>query len=108
MSENVVILSGHLGQDPHIEYSEEGKPKAYFDLAVRKGKDRPPMWVKIRCGGKLAETVGNNLSKGRQVLVNGSLDTGKFEADDGTKRVYVSIYARKIRFLDKKPAPPAQ
>ena len=100
---NRVILVGRLGQDPETRYTQNGKCVATFSLAVSKlGKDSGTDWFDIVVWDKLAEVVGNNLSKGRRVLVEGRLQARAYEAKDGSKRRVVEVVAQNVEFLDSK------
>ena len=100
---NRVILVGRLGQDPETRYTQSGKCVATFSLAVSKpGKDSGTDWFDIVVWDKLAEVVGNNLSKGRRILVEGRLQTRSYEAKDGSKRRVTEVVAQNVEFLDSK------
>ena len=100
---NKVILVGRLGQDPETRYTQSGKCVATFSLAVSKPvKDSGTDWFDIVVWDKLAEIVGNNLSKGRRVLVEGRLQARAYEAKDGSKRRVVEVVAQNVEFLDSK------
>ena len=102
---NKVILVGRLGKDPETRYTQNGKCVATFSLAVSKPvKDSGADWFDIVVWDKLAEIVGNNLSKGRRVLVEGRLQTRSYEAKDGSKRRVVEVVAQNVEFLDSKSA----
>ena len=100
---NRVILVGRLGKDPETRYTANGKCVATFSLAVSKPvKDSGTDWFDIVVWDKLAEIVGNNLSKGRRVLVEGRLQTRSYEAKDGSKRRVTEVVAQNVEFLDSK------
>ena len=100
---NRVILVGRLGKDPETRYTANGKCVATFSLAVSKpGKDSGADWFDIVVWDKLAEIVGNNLSKGRRVLVEGRLQARAYEAKDGSKRRVTEVVAQNVEFLDSK------
>ena len=100
---NRVILVGRLGKDPETRYTANGKCVATFSLAVSKPvKDSGTDWFDIVVWDKLAEVVGNNLSKGRRVLVEGRLQARAYEAKDGSKRRVVEVVAQNVEFLDSK------
>ena len=102
---NKVILVGHLGKDPDVRYTQNGNAVASFPLAVNSGygENKRTDWVNIIAWRKLAETVGNNLNKGRRVLVEGSLNVRSYEAKDGSGKRYVTeVVAQNVEFLDGK------
>lgn len=69
---NNCILSGNLGNDPEVFYSQEGNPVASFNLAFPSGKKTG--WIKVTSFQKLAEIVEEHLKTGNHVVVSGSLD----------------------------------
>ena len=86
---NKVILVGRLAQDPEVRYTATGKAVATFSLAVsrRVGQGQESTdFIPIVSWEKLAEICGNNLTKGRRILVEGRLQIRSYEAQDGQKR----------------------
>ena len=103
---NRVILVGRLCQDPEIRYTHSGKAVANFSLAVsrRAGQNEQTDFIPIVVWEKLAEICGNNLSKGRKILVEGMLQIRSYEAQDGQKRRVAEVVAQNVEFLDSKKA----
>lgn len=102
---NKVILVGRLAQDPEVKYTQSGKAVATFSLAVsrRVGQGQEAVdFIQIVCWEKLAEICGNNLNKGRRILVEGRLQIRSYEAQDGTKRRVTEVVAQNVEFLDSK------
>ena len=91
---NKVILVGNLGQDPEIRYTADGRPIANFSIATSEtwndkssGERREKTeWHRVVVFGKLAEICGEYLSKGRQVYIEGKLQTRKWQGKDGQDR----------------------
>ena len=85
---NKVILVGNLGQDPEIRYTQDGRPIANLSVATSETwKDKETgerkektEWHRVTIFGKLAEIVGQYASKGRQVYLDGKLQTRKWTA----------------------------
>jgi single-strand DNA-binding protein len=101
---NRIVLVGRLTADPELRYSQEGKPRANFTLAVdRNYKDangnKQTDFIRIAVFGKQAETIANNLQKGRLVAVEGALRIDNYEKD-GVKRQSANVAADSVRFLD--------
>lgn len=103
---NKVILIGRLTRDPEVRYTQSGKAVTTFDIAV----DRPIAnaqgqretdFIPIVTWGKLAETCGNYLNKGRLVAVDGRLQIRSYETQDGQKRRVAEVVADGVRFLDR-------
>ncbi|MCX7971386.1 MAG: single-stranded DNA-binding protein, partial [Negativicutes bacterium] len=78
---NKVILIGNLTHDPEVRYTQTGKPVATFNIAVNRfvpnsqtgQREQAVDFVPIVTWERLAETCGNNLVKGRRILVEGRL-----------------------------------
>lgn len=104
---NKVILVGRLAQDPEVRYTPNGKAVASFNIAVNRfagqGKEATD-FVPIVAWEKLAEICGNNLTKGRRVLVEGRLQIRSYETTDGQKRRVAEVIAQNIEFLDSRQA----
>jgi len=90
---NKVCLLGRVGRDPEIRYTQGGEPIANFSLATSerwKGKDGQKQerteWFRVDVFGKLAETVRDYVSKGKQLYLEGSLHTDEWQDKDGNKR----------------------
>lgn len=103
---NKVLLIGRLTRDPELRFtSGTGNAVATFSLAVDRNYvsqngQREADFVNIVCWRKLAEHVANNLSKGRLVAVSGSIQTRKYQAQDGSNRYVTEIVADEVKFLD--------
>jgi single-strand DNA-binding protein len=103
---NKVILIGNLGADPEVRYTPSGQPVANFRIATSESwvdkqgqKQERTEWHRIVAWGKLAELCGQYLAKGRQVFVEGKLQTRQWDDRDGNKRFTTEIQAREITFL---------
>ncbi len=108
-SMNKVILVGRLGQDPKLAYAASGVAVANFSMATdesytdRDGnKVEKTEWHKIVVFAKQAELCSNYLSKGSLVLVEGSLQTRKWQDQQGQDRFTTEIKAQRVQFLDTR------
>ena len=109
---NKVILVGRLGNDPEVRYTPDGTAVANFsiatsdewtDKATNEKKERTE-WHRIVAWRRLGEICGEYLSKGRQVYVEGKLQTRSWEKD-GVTRYTTEIVASDVQFLGaKEPA----
>jgi single-strand DNA-binding protein len=106
MSVNKVILLGNLGKDPELKYTASGAPVCRFSLATNetfKNKagetEKRTEWHSIVAWGKLAEICGQYLSKGKQVYIEGSIRSSKWEDRDGNERKSYDIVARYMQML---------
>lgn len=102
---NKVILVGRLTRDPEVRYTQTGKAVASFSVAVDTGfgENKRADFIPIVVWDKLAEVCGNNLTKGRRVLVEGRLQIRDYEKD-GQKRRAAEVVAQNIEFLEPKQA----
>ncbi|OEU65963.1 MAG: single-stranded DNA-binding protein [Desulfovibrio sp. S3730MH75] len=109
-SMNKVILIGRIGQDPKISYTTSGQAVANLSVATDEGyKDRntgqkvdKTEWHRIVAWRQTAEFVGKYLSKGRLVMVEGKLQTRKWQDQNGQDRYSTEIVANNIQGLDSK------
>ncbi|KMT21779.1 single-stranded DNA-binding protein [Clostridium cylindrosporum] len=103
---NKVFLIGRLTRDPELRFTPgAGNAVATFSLAVDRNYvsqngQREADFINIVCWRKLAENVANNLSKGRLCAVSGSIQTRKYQAQDGSNRYVTEIVAEEVKFLD--------
>src|SRR5271156_524008 len=110
MSVNKVIVIGNLGANPDIRALPSGQNVANFSLATterftdRNGaKEERTDWHRIAAFGRLAATCERFLSTGRQIYIEGWLNTGQHEAKAGTgKRYRTEIVARQLRLLGNR------
>jgi len=110
MAVNSVTVIGNLGATPEVRTLPSGQSVANLSLATTErftdhngGKQQRTEWHRIVTFGKLAETCGRFLRKGRQVYVEGRLTTRVYEAKDGSgKRYRTEIVARQVRFLGRR------
>lgn len=103
---NKVILIGRLGNDPEVRYTQDGSAVASFSIATSdEWKDKETgdkkertEWHRIVAWRRLGEICGEYLSKGRQVYVEGKLQTRSWEKD-GVTRYTTEIVASDVQFL---------
>jgi len=95
---------GRLGRDPETRYTADGKPVCNFSIAISsKYKDKETVeWVNIVAWSKLAEICGEYLTKGKQVYIEGRLQTREWEDRDGNKKRTTEIVAGTMQMLGGK------
>ncbi len=105
---NKVILVGRLGADPEIRYTQQGVAVTNFNIATSENwvdksgqKQERTEWHRIVVWGKIAELCSQYLTKGRQVFVEGRLQTRQWEDKEGHKRFTTEVVAATVQFLDK-------
>ena len=109
---NKVILIGNLGRDPEVRYTPDGAAVATFSIATSEEwndratgeKKERTEWHRIVTFRKLAEICGEYLSKGKQVYVEGRLQTRDWEDKEGNKRTTTEIVASQMLMLGSKAA----
>ncbi len=109
-SVNKAILVGNLGRDPEVRYTTGGTPVANFTLATTdrwndaqsgEKKERTE-WHRIVVWGKQAEIAGEYLRKGRQVYVEGALQTREWTDREGNKRQTTEVKALRFQMLGRR------
>lgn len=103
---NKVMLIGNLGRDPEMRYTPSGKAVATFSLAVSRGWTAPDgerhtdtEWFNIIAWGSLAEICRQHLMKGKQVFIEGRLQTRRWEDQEGVKHSTVEVVANEMVLL---------
>ena len=104
---NKVILIGNLGKDPEVRYTPSGSAVANFTIATSEEwkdkntgeKQERTEWHKIVAFGRLGEICGEYLHKGKQVFIEGRLQTRSWEDRDGNKRWTTEIVALGMQML---------
>lgn len=101
---NKVILLGRLGHDPELKFTQNQTPVCNMSLATsdyfeKDGqKQEKTEWHKVVVFGKVAENCKKYLAKGRQIMIEGKLETRTWEKD-GQKRYSTEIVANNVQFL---------
>lgn len=104
---NRTILIGRLTRDPELRYTSSGVAVTRFAIAVdrrfaNQQGEREADFINIVAWRGLAENCANYLKKGSLCAVDGRIQTGKYENQEG-KTVYTTdIVAEDVRFLDPK------
>jgi len=106
---NKVILLGNLGADPEMRYTPGGTAVANFRLATtetytnKEGeKVTKTEWHRIVAFRRLAEICGEYLSKGKQVYIEGKIQTRSWEDREGVKKYTTEIVADTMQMLGSK------
>jgi len=104
---NKVILVGNLGRDPEVRTTPSGQPVTKFSLATnRRRRDKEgnrqdeTEWHNIVCWGRQAEIAGEYLSKGKQIYVEGRIQTSSWEdRQSGEKKYRTEIICENFQML---------
>lgn len=107
---NRVTIAGHLGKDPEVKYTQSGTAVASLSVATtERWKDRSSgdnqertEWHKVTAWAQKAEYVGKYAKKGHAVLVEGKIQTRKWQDRDGNDRYTTEIVASEIHILTPK------
>jgi single-strand DNA-binding protein len=105
-SVNKVILVGNLGRDAELRYTPGGAAVATLNLATtevwndrNQQRQEKTEWHRIVLWGKQAESLQEYLTKGKQIYVEGRLQTRQWDDKDGNKRYTTEIKADRITLL---------
>ena len=106
MSINKVILIGNLGGSPELRYTAKEKPFCHFSVATdhtftgaSEERQSRTEWHQIVCFGVTAQNCAKFLKKGRQVFVEGRIQSQRWQDKDGIDRVTHRVVAANIQFL---------
>lgn len=107
---NKAIIVGRLGQDPEIRYMPDGTPVANFSVATSESwidkttgeKKERTEWHRIVAWRKLAEICAQYLSKGKQVYIEGRIQTEEWLDKEGNKRYTTKIIASTMQMLGSR------
>jgi len=105
-SVNKVILVGNLGRDAELRYTPGGAAVATLNLATTEvwndrnnQRQEKTEWHRIVLWGKTAESLQEYLTKGKQIYVEGRLQTRQWDDKDGNKRYTTEIKADRVTLL---------
>ena len=108
---NKVHLIGRLGQDPELITFDGGKVKANFRMAVNerhKNKEgetvEETQWHNLVAWGKTAELVGQLLKKGKEIAIDGKLNSRSYQDKEGKQRTVTEIQINEFLLLDREKA----
>jgi single-strand DNA-binding protein len=105
---NKVILIGNLGRDPEVKYTQNGTAVANLNVATNEvwtdkagQKQERTEWHRVVVWGKQAQVLGEHLTKGKQIFVEGSLQTRSWDDREGNKRYTTEIRAARVLMLGR-------
>ena len=105
---NKVILIGRLTRDPELRYTSQGTAVCQITVAVNRRGVQPGQqdadFINVSIWSAQAENVAKYMTKGRQMAIEGRIQTRNYDDKDG-KKVYVTeVIATNVQFLDSKGA----
>lgn len=113
---NVIILHGRLVRDPELRKTGSDVSVCSFTIAVdrdyqRQGEDKQTDFIDCVAWRSTAEFVSRYFTKGKEIAVQGSLQSRKWQDKDGNNRVAWEVQTEKVDFCGSKSdsaAAPAQ
>lgn len=102
---NKAIIIGNLGRDPELKYTQSGAAVCNLNIATsekfKSGEEwqERTEWHRVTVWGRQAENCEKYLEKGRQVYVEGRIQTREWEDKDGNTRHTTEIVANSVQFL---------
>jgi single-strand DNA-binding protein len=103
---NKVMIIGNLGRDPEMRYTPSGRPVTTFSVASTRSwvasdgeRHEETEWFNIVCWGSLAEICNQYLQKGRQVYIEGRLQSRRWEDSEGRKHFTTEVVAQEMIML---------
>ncbi len=105
-SVNKVILVGNLGRDAELRYTPGGAAVATLNLATTEvwndrsnQRQEKTEWHRVILWGKQAESLQEYLTKGKQIYIEGRLQTRQWDDKDGNKRYTTEVKADRVTLL---------
>ena len=104
---NRTVLVGRLTKDPELKYTPSGVPMARFTLAVNRPfsnqqGEKEADFINCIAWRKQAENLSNFMKKGNMVGIEGRIQTGSFEGQDGKRVFTTDVIADSIQFLEAR------
>lgn len=108
---NKVLLVGNVGRDPEVRSTQSGQPVANFSVATTRRwsdkngqKQEQTEWHSCQAWGKTAELIGQYVTKGRQIYVEGRLQTRSWDdRNNGEKKYKTEIVVESWHLLGRDP-----
>ena len=112
---NKVILSGRLGADPEVRTAASGTAVAKLRLATNGrqknadgGWEKTTEWHNVVAFGKTAEMLDQYAPKGKELVIEGRLQTRSYEDRDGNKRYSTEVIVENVELVGPRVEKPAQ
>jgi single-strand DNA-binding protein len=106
---NKLLLIGHLGKDPEIRYTQDGATVASFSLATSESfndksgtRQERTEWHSVKAFGKLGDICKQYLNKGKQVYIEGRIQTREYTDREGIKRRITEVVANQMIMLGSR------
>jgi len=109
MSFNKIVIVGHLGRDPELRYTPQGKALCKFSVATSERRKNAAgetedhtTWFRVTVWGRQAELANEYLTKGRQVYIEGRFRLEEYTDREGQTRHSAEVNATDIQFLGNR------
>jgi len=104
---NRAVLVGRLTKDVDLRYTQSGRAVANFTLAVNRpfrnqNGENEADFINMTAWNKTAENLANYMSKGSQIGVDGRIQSGSYENNEGQRIFTTEVVADQIAFLETK------
>ena len=107
---NKVMIIGNAGKDAELRYMASGRPQSQFSVAVNhrwrnqqsNDWEEQTEWFNVVVWGDMAERISQYITKGKQVYVEGRLQTRSWDGDDGQKHYRTEVIANTVQLLDRR------
>lgn len=104
---NIIFLLGRLTKDPDVRYTPTGRIVTSFVLAVdrpfaNQAGEREADFINCVIWGKPAETLGNTVSKGQRLMIEGRLQIRSYDGKDGQKHWMTEVVVANFEYIEKK------
>ena len=109
---NEVVLQGRITEDAELKTTPSGKSVTSFSLAVERdfstNDEKETDFINIVAWNKTAEFITKYFTKGKQMIVRGSLQTRKYQTQNGENRTVIEVIADKVYFCGDRTQDPLQ
>ena len=103
---NIVTLIGRLTKDPEVRYTNNEMAVCSATLAVdrpvQSGQEKKVDFIRITIFGKQGETFSRFMTKGRQVAVEGRIQTGSYQKENGETAYTTDVVVNRFHFIGSK------
>lgn len=105
---NKVILIGRLTADPELRYTKKNQAYARFNLAVnrdytKEDGTREADFINVIAWEQKAELTNKYLKKGNRIAIEGRIQTGSYDKEDGSRAYTTDIVVEHVEFIESKP-----
>jgi len=104
MADTSITIIGNITKDPEVRFAQSGTALTSFSVAVNKSKknkdtgewENEPHFFDCVSIGDMAENIANSFGKGNRVIVHGELQQRHYQAQDGTEKTKVELFANEV------------